>query len=498
MIRRKHILRLIGKEAASHSQHFLTKSRIAIEAANAAKQKSKQSEQKSSCTRSKSTTTFGSCSCLPLSIQKINAQIRQNERNMKKVSNNTTNNNDPPLLWTLVEKFQWDHPYFDSISPENVEQFCHYQHPHTKMTPLHLICSIGSAPKSIIHTIIQGWPRALLQQDKTGMTPLHYACQRCQKTSTHKIAILLQYPIQNLSILSYTRYHSPLHTACSCNAMFSIIELLVDIHPSLLLVKDRYGYIPANLLWSSFRQNVQGMMILQDCSRKGGMMIRWSEDSVIGRFWKKMNFVLMKTYQISHSDSFHQSVFPQDYNINRNEMDKKDSVGETYPLLLHAILYLRPCPITFLSAVLSKLSHLCRNFDSEKTQNYPLHILCKTPLVGSKKNLCSIWKQTLEAYPEAAALTNREDGNDNGRYPLMMALQYNATTWEYGIQHLFLAAPNVIMERDSKTCLYPFMLAAASPIEMSKGLSLSELEVLNSCYNLLRVQPDVLENCFFK
>jgi hypothetical protein len=70
--------------------------------------------------------------------------------------------------------------------------------------------------------------------------------------------------------------------------------------------------------------------------------------------------------------------------------------------------------------------------------------------------------------------------NSDGQYPLVLAL-LSGREWSEGIQNLFEAARHVVAERDSKTGLYPFMLAATT----------CKKEAVNTTYMLLRAHPDV-------
>jgi hypothetical protein len=96
------------------------------------------------------------------------------------------------------------------------------------------------------------------------------------------------------------------------------------------------------------------------------------------------------------------------------------------------------------------------------------------------KKAPSVMDIVLWANPTAASIPN-----SLGRYPLSLALEYGKTFEE--VAPLIKAYPQALETEDSTTNLYPFMIAATAP-------SPNELSQINTVYELLRMQPDLV-NC---
>jgi len=145
--------------------------------------------------------------------------------------------------------------------------------------------------------------------------------------------------------------------------------------------------------------------------------------------------------------------------------------------------------------------------------NLPLHIAASSSTFTSQTKT-HIIKKLLRAYPEAAKIPNNKGNlplhlrssskgdvedfymllseyneaakvpNNYGKLPLFMALE-GQTQWNDGVQELMKAFPEVTIQADAETNLFPFMAAAAKETN----------SCLNSIYSLMITCPEM--NVFY-
>lgn len=245
----------------------------------------------------------------------------------------------------------------------------------------------------------------------------------------------------------------------------------------MVLVKDNFGNTPANLLWQSWLTTINGMINISSAVQNPRLV---DIDNCLHRFWNKMSFLVMKGYSLTLNNSHNPS---NTINTTTTTVDGSFNIGKlrstsdyvNSPYLLHALLQMgKKCPFLFLMVALEKNPKLAQVVN-EKGE-LPIHVVVSKPIVAKYRD---VLQKIIFSFPQAASIPDK-----NGRYPLNIALD-SGNTWDRGVERLFLEYPDVTLYRDRSTGLYPFMLAAT----MSGD---NELGILNTVYNLLRVQPSII------
>lgn len=310
-------------------------------------------------------------------------------------------------------------------------------------TPLHEICSIGSAPYHLVEKIFHLFPEAALVQNKRGDTPLHLKCKISQK-SLQIVNLLVEY-CPNVLILKNGIGQTPLAVACDSAASFPVIEKLVESNPTSLSIRDNQGNSPIDLLWSSFLMNIPGVLSMK--SYLHGMI---PMSGILARFWEKVCFCLIESYKLQQKSS--EKLFWE-----------KRTRGQQ---LCHSIISerLKQSPIKLLQMALLSDPHLACQTD--RYGNTPLHLTAKS---RDERTTLLLLKISSKSANERNAI---------GKLPLHLFLQ-NAGKGNHAIVEAFIvASPDSIASVDENN-LFPFMIAASS------------CDAATS-YQLLSAKPDII------
>jgi hypothetical protein len=351
------------------------------------------------------------------------------------VEQNQKNNADaPPIIdcfvYDAISQQDWDTSLM--LLRANPE-LARYQHHRGGLFPLHLACSRGSTPQDVIQALVEAYPTAVncATNSKLCDTPLHMQSRNSQRTSSKAKSML---PYANVRITNRLG-HTALHTACGSIAMIDVLEALIDHDPSLLQTNDVYGQTPLIALWESFLQSIPGHLavawILKDDS---GEVPQLSKS--FSRFWEKVKLLV-----------FRGSGYSSDL------------------LLGHGMLEVG-APTKMLQVAMNLHSGL--TVQSDDRGNHFLHkmIICRHPF---EKSLFQI------AVTSVVDLPSR---NRMGDTILNLSIRYGMVGY---LSPLLNAAPELILEVDQHTGLYPFQLAATQDLSVE------------AIFSLLVKQPDILQ-----
>jgi len=153
--------------------------------------------------------------------------------------------------------------------------------------------------------------------------------------------------------------------------------------------------------------------------------------------------------------------------VNNKNIDNIDNNIDNGWRILHAALSDINCTSEFIDLVLELHPEEIERVD--QNGNLPLHVAAGMPPSYQKGNYI---KTLFDMYPQAASRRNND-----GKLPLMFAIE-SGKSWSDGVEVILKAFPAASIERDKRTNLFPFMVAA-------------QKSCLDSVYNLLRIRPEM-------
>jgi ankyrin repeat protein len=275
-------------------------------------------------------------------------------------------------------------------------------------------------------------------QDGDGLeTPLYLACQ--YSAPVEVVTALLE-AYSEAATTPSKRRDLPLHIACRFGSSVDVLKTLTENHPETAFAETRWGKTPLAAL-------IVGANARADETEYG--------------LWTKVKVLLeaVSRARILYSNS-----------------------GER--LLVHAAVSLCSlgCPEKVLDMVLEHCPEQTQMTD--QFGRLPLHVALSQSKWSVQlrrrykpRELYSI-VSLLREYPRAAQVRH------HGRYPLQMAVS-NGHTWHNGVDSLFIAFPEAVLEIDAGTNLLPFQ-GAAIPVGESNAS-------LDTIFQLLLAEPHVLE-----
>ncbi len=377
------------------------------------------------------------------------------------------------LLHHHISNYEWDNVHeVISQQPDSVKCML----PNTN-TPLHELCSIGSAPAALIKKVLDLWTGAAVTKNRHGETPLHIKCRNSQYSSS-VVTFLISSNPRALKVQNNTG-KTPLAVACGSGACFVVIRELVLANPDALQCTDVHGHTTLDLLWSTFAKTLPGASaISRYLTKNNGYSNTRTEGreeqeeqemgGLLGRFHEKISLCLSHAYALSR--------------------DGDGGDGDFSSLLCHAIIAqnFKHCPHTLLAIFLTHDNSLgCQVDENGKT---PLHLLLTKE--GKIWNYEKCISRVLEKCEQSASIPNRE----TAMLPLHVALEQlqleqkgdgvgdenNSQRFSaHMIRKIAKAYPEALETRDPRTLFYPFIAAA-----VGNNLSLT-YEFLLLCPNLV-------------
>jgi len=372
-------------------------------------------------------------------LSKVEKLINEQSRRLK-VQHRSFESPRESDLHFLITNFKWDEVIAHcQTHPEEAQLI----NERRGITPLHLVCSIGSAPSTVVRSVLLSWLyAATMKNKKYWETPLHLACRNSQKTVS-KVKILTEICPESSSELNIYG-QSPLHVACLSNSCLQVLQELVAVDPSMVLLRDNNGNTPLCLVWNSYRENIFGRMMLASFENSNNDPI---DDSIaranrpFGRFCQKMIFltqIAAKQLSVAASSEIHHDS----ENFEHNSFNSDDH-------LLQAIIQVPFSPLDFFVLILRLYPASSRNAD--KNGNLPLHLVAASWRFSDK----FVFDKLISLHPRGAHTLNKK-----GELPLHIALK-EGKSWYDGVQYLVHATPRLALgTRDIESGLLPFMMAA--------------------------------------
>lgn len=362
---------------------------------------------------------------------------------IKKKSDGAEQNNVAPLIFEYISNNDWDNVQFLCESDPKVAAAVD---PVSGRTPLHMVCSIGSASPAVIAAVAAAAPHNIKAVDKVYHdTPLHIVCRNSQKTAT-KVEIILKHCSPEDIVRRNVIGGTCLHSACGHNAVFAVLQLLTHKNPSVLKISTFDGIPPIRGLFFSYTQSIPGVLAVGKIL-KG---VALTDAGHFDRFWSKACFLALEYFKLTTAYS------------------ASDMTPISNKYVAHGLIHSN-APLNLLKVALSRDPSCAKAAD--KGGNTPLHLLVERRPYRLKE-LDAI-RSTLKAFPGAAAVANH-DRNP----PLILAI-HNKIPFENAIGEILRADMTVVSRHDTETGLFPFQLAA------SQGGP----EALNTTFQLLTALP---------
>ena len=362
---------------------------------------------------------------------------------------------DDGVYQPLAREEQNDRSIFELLNShewEEVKTRCE-SHPseartidaRTGSSPLHLVCSIGSAPAYAIEACASAAPEMVkLKEKRFQDSPLHIVCRNSQ-TSAEKAETVLKFCDPEDLLMQNVIGGTPLHSACGHNALLSVLQHLVRTNPALLRKNTNEGVLPLRALFHSYMQSIPGHLAV-------GKMLkgRTVTEGHFERFWNKTEFMAKAFYQLRIGD---------------------DALSNFDDYIAHSLLFF-DAPLNLIKIALIRNVDWARVIDSEG--NTLLHLLVERRPYRLKE--LEALEFVIRGYPGAVQVRN-----NNKQLPLFLAIR-NKIPWENGLGEILRASPATVRCRDAETGLYPFQLTAA----------VGGPEGINSTFNLLCSLPEML------
>jgi len=296
------------------------------------------------------------------------------------------------------------------------------------MTALHIVCKLSCPPLHLIDTIISTYPEAVIKQDRTGCTPLHYASV---SLSVDVVRRLLVENISAIGIKNFAGY-------TSLESMYWYGPYCHDTNYEVKDAAERHINITTIAINTSFSHNQAPTDFMSQV------------DFSLSKMWTVVNLLLKAEYHRSISDP-----------LPNNKVWR----------VVHACAGIRNCPSNLLLMFAIKLYPM-QVFERDEDGNLPLHIAATIPVTSDDRGNENI-RLLAAVYPGAARTTCHK-----GKLPLSLVLQ-SGYGWDKGIEDILRAYPAALTVKDEETNLFPFMAAAVSDAP------------LETIYKLLRANPEI-------
>ena len=374
--------------------------------------------------------------------------------------------------WETAKDLLTNHP--------NVMKLTEYSSNHRGETALHNACWWGG-PLHIIKLIYDVNPALLMQLDDNLRSPLRYACGYASK---EVVEFLIDAAPMAARFLDSDGL-LPIHVAIKNRRAPSIVQNLLDVYPeSFHLASHSLGRVSESGQASSNERKTPLEILSMKWNDDLCANINHLEYLTEGMDCDGLTTLKGSLYHLMEA-YFRTTAFQRGYSndatSSNGKADNSNSSCSPIPNFLHQSLQLNTqiLPNIFKELIaLTSPSEKCAETDEEG--NLPLHIAAT--LEAENSNLIDI---LLKHDPEGANKQNKE-----GKFPLTLAVE-SGKSWD-GIQQLVAAAPHALSTMDEHTKLYPFMLAASCT---SSTTSLKEIDSLNLTYELLRLFPELIQNC---
>lgn len=293
------------------------------------------------------------------------------------------------------------------------------------LLPLHWACS-GSPTEEAVQSLLQAYPPGASHTDQEGSTALHFACH--YGASLEVVQLLLR---ENPDAVAIRDAHgrTPLHHAVTKSASLEILQALVQTNPSTITVPQKLGKRSTTGIQIPLPQRTPLFAAWHALARDRRALSQKS-----GKLWDKAEYLLQATYNHNH-----QSVS-----------------NSKFEWMVHAAVeYDRYLPPKVMEHVLDRYPKQLLLRD-EVTGRLPLAIAAASHQLSSRRSrelICLL----LDRHPQA--LTQKDQ---DGAYPLTLAMASGQKTWDSGVGELWRGAPDLIHELNGPWKLFPTLTMAAA------------------------------------
>ena len=376
--------------------------------------------------------------------------------------------------------------------------------------------------------------KQLMSTDKWGNTPLHVACYFTPPASLIRI-MLKAYHKAGESILTVTNNDgaTPLLISCSCRSSRAVQDELLHppsgIHgePSVTMCDDQ-GNTPFTGLINRYEMLHKIPFYRDACIPLDEILYQNGCSTTTPELPTQEDFPSERSFRLDSRDGPHR-VFPQFWSSVEDMI--RSTWSEAYPdkstrpmrSILHgAALIADVIPVKLTNLILRVYKHeLCSQLN--KDHHLPLHlaVMSRRHRYHETKNYDShdhhhlvhrhpriLYQQAyfieklLEINPSAMTVPTT-----SGR-PLFCQAVASGLSWHVPAVHLtkenessstcgplqtmFEHCPEVLVQADTETGLYPFQLAAATTTSSSFVNEEEDVRALGTIYNLLRQSPELI------
>ena len=406
----------------------------------------------------------------------------------------------------------------------------HWVHKVEKTTPLHLVC-VYRAPVEVVQKLVDANPSAITARNDSGWTPLHLIVLH---GSDPEVAILL---IQRGGVeacsVETPFSGSPLHLACFHGTSKDVLRAIVAANPSMVsrgasssasgsgsYDTSGGGKKPAEHLWHRFCRNPTNKDLLAIVgnnsinSRKQMTVhqvantqellgqIQILMDGLAGNFQQQRKTDGINNRINTTSPNFLASPFNDQIKMMSSAIDVDDmTAAATTGAVIYQIINNQPeigDLNDFLEVSISSFPESHLQYVDPKTGNWLLHAACSRPPLTltrrrtnraattssphSDNNDRDLTEILVDVLPSAVAVKNND-----GDYPLHLAISKGRRTWRTGISSLVKARSQLVHVRDRESGLYPFQLAASVA-----GRVVDESAATETIFQLLLSCPHIL------
>ena len=362
--------------------------------------------------------------------------------------------------------------------------------------PLHAVC-LYRAPIDVVELLADVHPGAIIAQDAAGWTPIHLVILH---GGDKQIAILLIRKGGMKVALQSPFAGTPLHLACRHGSPIDVIEELIEANASMAATANDSGVKPAEVVWFQFVKNPANREFMRRIARRDGgggerdiadeellpapAETTTSLDDLISRL--KLLVGGIKQHDGSRRYEAHSGdkVGPSSSGISLHDVvANQSSLGDLSEFLEIAI-HLYPEQLKTADEHGNFVLHLAASHPPtfpSKLQFGNFTSPNNEELRQQEQRASTIIEMLIRKFPDPAGIRN-----NNGDYPLHLALTVGKRIWKTGVCALVEAHSHALMVQERRSGLYPFQLAAAFPVD-------SEEKTLETIFHLLVACPHVLQ-----
>lgn len=322
-------------------------------------------------------------------------------------------------------------------------------------TPAHIAITKGFRTYEMLAKMgVHKCPSSLETQDANGNTPLHLAVSQNERDLYGRVHLeevgFLMAECPAAMATTNNDGNTPLHNATQQFRFYHVPDM-IDAYPDALKIRNNRGETPLDCFCRSQMSDLKRAL----CSKSSP-----DETSLLS----------LRKQRLGSAEILRRASFFLKTSKKETASECDQSNGHDWKIL-HACLGLQGCspPLIWLSMTIHpEQIHL-----SDHEGNLPIHLAAANRVIGGQ-TLRPVIEVLLKQYPTSVCALNAE-----GRFPLHLALE-SGKRWDGGVSAILKVAPELVVERDVASGLFPFMIAACGA-----GACVTTI------YNLLRLSPEI-------